>query len=128
MADAQLNKMAVSGIDPQPMSKENPWYKYYSFLPKEESVDDGNMIQTDSKNYEANPFGLFSMHGNIAEWTRSSYVPYPYKDKSKVSSEYKVVRGGSYIDRPKFSTSYERKAYYPWQRVHNVGFRVIIED
>lgn len=127
-ADEQLNKMAVSGIDPQPMSKTSFWYKYYSFLPKDESVDDGHMIQTDSKAYTANPFGLYSMHGNIAEWTKSDYNTYPYSEKVKSSSEYKVVRGGSYIDRPKYATSYARKAYYPWQRVHNVGFRVIIQD
>jgi formylglycine-generating enzyme required for sulfatase activity len=128
LADAQLNNMAVIGIDPQPMSKTNSWYKYYSFLPKEESVNDGHMIQTDSKVYKANPFGLYSMHGNIAEWTRSDYCSYPYSGKVKSSSEYKVVRGGSYIERPKFATSYARKAYYPWQRVHNVGFRMIIEE
>ncbi|MDH6303854.1 formylglycine-generating enzyme required for sulfatase activity [Parabacteroides sp. PF5-5] len=128
MADAQLNKMAVIGVDPQPMSKDNPWYPYQSYLPKEESVDDGSMIQVDSKKYQANPFGLYSMHGNIAEWTRSDYLPYPYNEKVKTSSKYKVVRGGSYIDRPKYATAYARKAYYPWQRVHNVGFRVIIED
>ena len=120
--------MAVSGVNPQPMRKTDSWYPYFSFLPKEESVDDGNMLQVDSKKYAANPFGLYSMHGNIAEWTRSDYIPYPYSEKSKASSEYKVVRGGSYIDRPKFSASYTRKAYYPWQAVHNVGFRVIIED
>lgn len=128
LADQQLNKMAVSGIDPQPMAKTSFWYSYYSFLPKEESVDDGHMIQTDSKTYTPNPFGLYSMHGNIAEWTKSDYISYPYSGKVKTSSEYKVVRGGSYIERPKFATSYARKAYYPWQRVHNVGFRVIIED
>lgn len=128
LADARLLEMAVSGIDPRPMSPDNSWYSYYSFLPKEESVDDGNMIQVASKSYPANPFGLHSMHGNIAEWTRSDYRPYPYSEKVKTSSEYKVVRGSSYIDRPKFATAYARKAYYPWQRVHNVGFRVIIED
>jgi formylglycine-generating enzyme required for sulfatase activity len=128
MADVQLTNMAVIGVNPQPMGKNNSWYPYYSFLPKEESVDDGYMIQTDSKKYQSNPFGLYSMHGNIAEWTRSDYRPYPYSEKAKTSSEYKVVRGGSYIDRPKYATAYARKAYYPWQRVHNVGFRVIIED
>lgn len=114
LADVRLLEMAVSGIDPQPMSPDNSWYSYYSFLPKEESVDDGNMIQVASKSYPANPFGLHSMHGNIAEWTRSDYRPYPYSEKVKTSSEYKVVRGSSYIDRPKFATAYARKAYYPW--------------
>lgn len=128
LADAQLSKMAVSGVDPKPMSSSNSWYKYFNYVPKEESVDDGHMIQTDSKEFETNPFGLHSMHGNIAEWTRSSYIPYPYSEKTKQTSEYVVARGGSYIDRPKFSTSHTRKPYYPWQRVFNVGFRIIIED
>ncbi len=127
-ADESCNKMAVSGVNPQPMSKNSYWYKYYSYLPKEESVNDGAMNQVNSKNYQANPFGLYSMHGNIAEWTRSDYIPYPYTEKVKNPSEFKVVRGGSYIERPKVSTSYARKAYYPHQRVFNVGFRVIIED
>ncbi len=128
MADAQLSNMAVSGIDPQPMPRTSSWFPYYNYIPKEDSVDDGHMIQTDSKYYEANPFGLYSMHGNIAEWTRSDYNPYPLTSKVKTSSEMKVVRGGSYIERPKFSTAYARKAYLPWQRVYNVGFRVIIEE
>ncbi|MDL2255608.1 SUMF1/EgtB/PvdO family nonheme iron enzyme [Parabacteroides sp. OttesenSCG-928-K15] len=128
LADKTTNKFAVSGVDPQPMSERSFWYPYYTYLPKAGDIDDGYMIQTDSKNFEANPFGLYSMHGNIAEWTRSDYLPYPYNEKSKAVSEFKVARGGSYVERPKFSTAYARKAYYPWQRVHNVGFRVIIED
>ena len=128
LADKTTLLLAVYGVDPQPMAKTNPWYKYYTFLPKEESVDDGNLVQVGGKAYEANPFGLYSMHGNVAEWTRSDYVSYPYNEKTKETSEYKVARGGSYIDRPKYAASYTRKAYYPYQRVFNVGFRMIIED
>ena len=128
LADKTTLLFAVSGVDPKPMSPNSYWYKYYTYLPKEEGVDDGQLIQTGEKVYEANPFGLYNMHGNVSEWTRSDYVPYPYNEKAKVTSDHKVVRGGSYIERPKFSTSYARKAYYPYQRVFNVGFRVIIED
>jgi formylglycine-generating enzyme required for sulfatase activity len=128
LADAQLCKMAVTGVDPQPMQRNNSWFPYYNFTPKEESVDDGSMHQVASNTYQPNPFGLYSMHGNVAEWTRSDYLPYPYKENSKEASAYKVVRGGSYIERPKFATASTRKAYYPWQRVFNVGFRVIIEE
>lgn len=128
LADVTTNKLAVSGVDPQPMSPESPWYKYYTFLPKAANVDDGSLVQVGGKKYEANPFGLYCMHGNVAEWTRSDYVPYPYKENPKKVSEYKVVRGGSYIERPKYSTAYSRKGFYPYQCVFNVGFRVIIED
>lgn len=128
LADARLSDMAVKGVDPKPMSHADALFKYYNYLPKAAGVNDGAMIQTDSKDYQANPFGLHAMHGNIAEWTRSAYLPYPYKANAQEEGERYVVRGGSYLDRPKYSTAYTRKAYYPWQRVFNVGFRVIIEQ
>jgi formylglycine-generating enzyme required for sulfatase activity len=110
------------------MDKSNYWYKYYTYLPKEESVDDGSLVQVGGKVYEPNPFGLYNMHGNVAEWTRSDYLPYANKERKKSKSEYKVVRGGSFIDRPKYATAHTRKFYYPYQPVFNVGFRMIIED
>ena len=128
LADVQLTKMAVSGIDPQPMSRTNAWFPYFNFIPKVDAVDDGSLHQVASDTYMANPFGLYSMHGNIAEWTRSDYLPYPYRENSRETSPFKVVRGGSYLERPKFATAHARKAYYPWQKVFNVGFRVIIEE
>lgn len=127
LADKTTLKFAVIGVNPQPMSPNDGWYKYYTYLPKEESVDDGQLIQVGGKVYEANPFGLYCMHGNVAEWTRSDYRPYPYKP-SGTPTGMKVVRGGSFFERPKFSTAHTRKAYYPYQRIFNVGFRLIIED
>lgn len=128
MSDSQMNKMAVTGVNPQPIKSDHPWYKYYTHHPKQEHVDDGNMIMTNPGSYQANPFGLYDMHGNVAEWTRSDYVPYNMKKKKTASSDRKVVRGGSWIDHPKYATSYVRQAYLPYQKVYNVGFRIIIED
>ena len=45
LADVTTLLLAVSGIDPQPMPKTSYWYKYYTYLPKEEGVDDGNLVQ-----------------------------------------------------------------------------------
>ena len=39
----------------------------------------------------------------------------------------KVVRGGSWFDRPYRATSSFRLHYEPWQCVYNVGFRVILD-
>ena len=117
LADRSTLDFAVIGIDPQPMSPADEWYPYYTYLPKADYVYDTCLVQTGRIRHEANPFGLYYMHGNVCEWTRSAY-----------NDEYMVARGGSFIERPKFSTSYSRKGFYPYQRVFNVGFRVIIED
>ncbi|NQT36281.1 MAG: SUMF1/EgtB/PvdO family nonheme iron enzyme [Planctomycetes bacterium] len=80
--------------------------------------------------YRANAFGLKDMHGNVAEWTRSEQRPYPYCDsdgRNAPGQGRKVVRGGSWNDRPVRSTSSYRLSYPSWQRVYNVGFRIIIE-
>jgi formylglycine-generating enzyme required for sulfatase activity len=71
------------------------------------------------------------MHGNAAEWTRSTYEPYPYRDddgrNGAKSDGRKVVRGGSFFDNPSRCRSAFRLAYPSWQRVFNVGFRVVLE-
>lgn len=128
LSDAQMNKMAVTGVNPQPINENNFWYKYYTYHPKMASVDDGNMIMANPGSYLSNPFGLYDMHGNVAEWTRSDYSSYPYNEKEQGKAELKVVRGGSWKDHPKEATAASRKGYYPHQKVHNVGFRMIIED
>lgn len=79
-----------------------------------------------------NAWGLYDVIGNVAEWTRSDYKAYPYvADGSRETGdakERKVARGGSWADRPKVAGSSFRQAYLPWQKVHNVGIRVILED
>ena len=128
MADQQLSKMAVSGVDPQPVEPKSLVYKFYNFLLREPSVNDGNMIMTDVASYKPNPWGLYDMYGNVAEWTRSDFAPYPYGEGAVSATQQKVIRGGSWIERPKNSTSYSRNSYYAWQPANNVGFRIILED
>jgi len=111
--------------------------------------DDGTVATANVGSYRPNDWGLYDMHGNACEWTRTTYRPYPYKaDTGKHASDRrdgrdyptkagprlllagagrKVVRGGSWCDRPKRCRSAFRLSYPTWQRVHNVGFRVICE-
>ena len=100
--------------------------------PKIETVNDGQGVPDSLGRYAANAWGLKDMAGSVAEWTRSSYRPYPYRDddgRNDVQArDEKVVRGGSWCDRPFRCTSSFRLPYQPWQRVANVGFRIIIED
>ena len=40
----------------------------------------------------------------------------------------RVVRGGSWYDRPKRCRSGFRLSYPVWRKVYNVGFRIVIES
>ena len=83
------------------------------------------------KQYQPNPWGLYDIIGNVSEWTRTSYRPYPYKADSRNNGsveEKKVARGGSWADRPKNAGSAVRFEYQTHQKVYNVGFRIIIEQ
>lgn len=94
--------------------------------------DDG-VIGTDKVSAnKPNAWGLKNMHGNAAEWTKSLYKSYPYKvddGRNDPAAEGKrVVRGGSFSDRPKHCTASSRLGYESWQPVYNVGFRIIIRS
>ena len=75
-------------------------------------------------------FGLTDMHGNVAEWTLSAYRPYPYNTtdgrNDPDGAGERVVRGGSYLERPARCRAAARYGYPAWQKVHNVGFRVVL--
>ncbi|MFR9620931.1 MAG: SUMF1/EgtB/PvdO family nonheme iron enzyme, partial [Rikenellaceae bacterium] len=126
LSDKQALKMAVRGVNPQPMTPDYSFYPYCIYIPKDENVDDGNMLAVASGSYEANPFGLYDMIGNVSEWTRSDY--YTYDSKSNSGSEYKVVKGGSWRTHPKDARVAARWYYYPWQAPFNVGVRLVIEE
>jgi formylglycine-generating enzyme required for sulfatase activity len=98
-------------------------------IPADTRFDDGAVATAEAAGRQPNAWGLHDMHGNVAEWTLSTHRPYPYReDDGRNSLEpagRKVVRGGSFYDRPKRCRSAFRLSYPAWQRVHNVGFRVI---
>jgi len=92
--------------------------------------NDNGFVTVSVGSYKPNLWGLHDMHGNVAEWTLSSYMPYPYKEdirNSKADLGEKVVRGGSFYDRPERCRSAFRLSYPGWQKVFNVGFRVVAE-
>ncbi len=101
-------------------------------FPTDARFSDGQKIVTAVGQYQPNAWGLRDMHGNVAEWTRTALRPYPYDGadgrNAPDATGRRVVRGGSWRDRPKRATSSFRLAYAPYQRVVNVGFRVIIEE
>ena len=105
--------------------------RYDDWVPKDERCDDGAFVSADVGRYRANSWGLYDMHGNVWEWTRSTDTPYPYRDadgRNELSGNLRrIVRGGSWYDRPARAVSDYRLSYRPYHRVFNVGFRVILE-
>ncbi len=99
-----------------------------------------------------NPWGLYDMHGNVAEWTLDRYDPMFYAQFNSTDAaifpycipngeEYpRIVRGGSWYDEPEFHRSAARMASTPDWKIQDpqlpqsmwyltdadfVGFRVI---
>ncbi|MCL5098409.1 MAG: SUMF1/EgtB/PvdO family nonheme iron enzyme [Candidatus Omnitrophica bacterium] len=114
--------------------EREPWLnasKYDDWIPRDARFNDGGFLSDQIGGYRPNAWGLYDMHGNVAEWTRSVYRPYPYRDDDgrnrRGSTERRVVRGGSWRDLPAQARSGYRLAYWPYQPVFNVGFRVVME-
>jgi formylglycine-generating enzyme required for sulfatase activity len=70
------------------------------------------------------------MAGNVWEWTRSPYQPYPYDpsdDRTGLDKDALwVMRGGGFADGPQLIRTTTRGAAEPGARRPFIGFRVAI--
>ena len=124
-ASANLSDATHHTVDyPHVPTALPPW------RPADTRFDDGWRVSAPVGTFQPNPWGLYDMHGNVAEWTRSTYRLYPLsvEDMSDDRAGRKTVRGGSWLDRPRRARSAFRTHYEPSQAVHDVGFRVVCED
>ena len=129
LADVTMKQLAVRGVNPQPVNNPD---QYWAYVPARYDSNDGVLHLASPGKYAANPWGLYDIHGNVAEWTLSAFRPYPYAGNDGRNGlgdeERRVVRGGSWRDRPHRASSSYRLSFPDWQRVYNVGFRVALEE
>ncbi|WP_325199986.1 flavodoxin [Oscillibacter sp.] len=79
--------------------------------------------------YPANPFGLYNMHGNAAEWVWDWYGGYSAQAVTNPTGpeggNAKVVRGGGWNDHPKHIRSAYRGAQPADVPLYSIGVRPV---
>ncbi len=95
---------------------------------------DGYVYTAPVGRYKSNKWGLFDMHGNVYEWCSDGYAADYYKESpvddppGATQAACRVVRGGSWINNPRFARSAYRIRNVPGNRGSYLGFRVALEE
>lgn len=75
-------------------------------------------------------YGVLDMSGNIWEWTRSIYYPYPYQPndgrENLGTDSFRTLRGGSWGSTKNYMRVSARNKFSPSDRYDFCGFRIAI--
>jgi formylglycine-generating enzyme required for sulfatase activity len=103
--------------------------RYYSNGGKGYKRDGTTIIMTATVgSYKPNAWGLYDMHGNVAELCFDHYnISFNRQPqwKGKIRDQYCVLRGGGWDNQAWHCTSTARKEAKSFQRHYNAGFRII---
>ncbi len=92
---------------------------------------DGYAFSAPVGRFKPNPFGLYDMHGNAAEWCEdwydeNYYAKSPPEDpKGAAAGSSRVLRGGGWNNNAVYCRAAFRSEGPPANRRSNVGFRVV---
>ncbi len=113
LADASLRAVDTYAPWGLPSGAIAPW------RPAVETANDGYRASAPVGSYRPNPWGLYDMVGNVAEWVQAAYRP-PHGPR-----DLRLALGGSWYDKPQRAQPTFRQGYPPYRGVYDVGFRVM---
>jgi formylglycine-generating enzyme required for sulfatase activity len=82
------------------------------------------------QSFAPNPWGLYQVHGNLWDWVedcfQDSYDGAPADGSARTTGPCaaRVIRGGSWVNSPKYLRSAARVSYPADTRDRDMGFRV----
>jgi formylglycine-generating enzyme len=114
---------AARGTD----GRKYPWGNEWDA--KKVNVGSGGTVPVGSYPEGKSPHGALDMAGNVWEWTADWYAADYYKTgpaqnpKGADKGEYRSVRGGSWLPRPRIARASSRRWTDPGDRRGSIGFR-----
>lgn len=89
------------------------------------SISSGKLKKVGS--FKPNPYGIYDLAGNVAEWVFALLAPYPGNDKyNPAYGNMRLTRGGSWISPVEDLKTYRRTFLSLSRPLGNNGFRCVI--